>query len=316
MSFVLHPFTRSCSRGVRADRENVYELRVINSAQGEFQMNRKTMVIAIGFLLAFCLGIHFYAEWNMAQFDASLPKPPDPKQAAHAESQEAEPHAGHDQGPEEHFLLDEATHADEALRDIFASPTAWEHAEAKQLWAQLGKTPEEVLSQEALDFWREVGVTPPPPGYSYAELDDGTFNLQKENTPIVSVSILDPPEFDAQWLPDDAFHYYLSLLAIVEGEADHVLGVTSEERNIAQQTLDEFQSEWTLRTSFGFSASGVYDPDRFDLDTYNADTDRKIAELEAQLRNQLGIYKSEQERHTADWELIGEIVADIRTGGL
>ena len=279
-------------------------------------MNRKTMVIAIGILLAFCLGLHFYAEWNMAQFDASLPKPPDPKQAEHAESQEAEPHAGHDHGPEEHSLLDDATHADEALRDIFASPTAWEHAEAKQLWAQLGKTPEEVLSQEALDFWREVGVTPPPPGYSYAELDDGTFNLQKENTPIVSVGFIDPPEFDAQWLPDDAFHYYLSLLTIIEGGADHVLGVTSEERNMAQQTLDAFQREWTLRTSFGFSASGVYDPDRFDLDTYNADTDQKIAELEAQLRNQLGIYKSEQERHTIDWELIGEIVADIRTGGL
>ena len=39
-------------------------------------MNRKTMVIAIGFLLAFCLGIHFYAEWNMAQFEESLPQPP------------------------------------------------------------------------------------------------------------------------------------------------------------------------------------------------------------------------------------------------
>ena len=279
-------------------------------------MNRKTMVIAIGFLLAFCIGIHFYAEWNIAQFDASLPKPPDPEQAAHAAPQELDPHAGHDHGPEEHSLLDDATHADEALRDIFASPTAWEHAEAKALWAQLGKTPEEVLSQEALDFWREVGVTPPPPGYSYAELDDGTFNLQKENTPIVSVGFIDPPEFDAQWLPDDAFHYYLSLLTIVEGAADHVHNVTSAERNIAQQTLDEFQSEWALRTSFGFNASGVYDPDRFDLDTYNADADRKFAELEAQLRNQLGIYKSEQERNTIDWELIGEIVDDIRTGGL
>ena len=279
-------------------------------------MNRKTMVIAIGILLAFCLGVHFYAQWDMKRFDASLPKPPDPEQEAHAEPQGAEPHAGHNHGPEEHSLLDEATHADEALRDIFASPTAWEHAEAKALWAQLGKTPEEVLSQEALDFWREVGVTPPPPGYSYAELDDGMFRLHKENTPIVSVSLIDPPEFDAQWLPDDAFHYYFSLLAIVEGHADYVLGVTSEERNMAQQALDEFKREWALRTSFGFSASGVYDSDRFDLDTYNADTDLKFAELEAQLRNQLGIYKSERERHTADWDFIRELVNDIRTGGL
>ena len=85
---------------------------------------------------------------------------------------------------------------------------------------------------------------------------------------------------------------------------------------MAQQTLDEFQREWALRTSFGFSASGVYDSDRFDLDTHNADADRKFAELEAQLRNQIGIYKSEQERHTADWDFIRELVADIRTGGM
>ena len=39
-------------------------------------MNRKTMVFTIGFLLAFCLGLHFYAEWNMAQFEESLPQPP------------------------------------------------------------------------------------------------------------------------------------------------------------------------------------------------------------------------------------------------
>ena len=276
-------------------------------------MNR-TLVIAISILLAFCAGIYFWTEWQKKEFDASLPKPP-----AVEEQQVADDTAGgHWHGDEWHaepHTAEQTAQADAALREIFASPTAWEHAEAKALWAQLGKTPEDVLSQEALDFWRDVGVTPPPPGYSYAELDDGTFHLHKENTPIVSVSLIDPPEFDSQWLPDDAFHYYFSLLAIVNGHADYVLDVTSEERSIAQQALDEFQREWALRTSFGFNAIGVYDSDRFDLDTYNADSDRKFAELEAQLRNQLGIYKSEEERHTADWDFIRELVNDIRIGG-
>ena len=48
-------------------------------------MNRKTMVIAIGILLGFCAGIHFYAEWQKREFDASLPKPPSVEQEAHAE---------------------------------------------------------------------------------------------------------------------------------------------------------------------------------------------------------------------------------------
>lgn len=39
-------------------------------------MNRKTFVIAIGILIAACLGVYFYAQWDMKRFDASLPKPP------------------------------------------------------------------------------------------------------------------------------------------------------------------------------------------------------------------------------------------------
>ena len=38
-------------------------------------MNR-ILIAAIIFILAACLAVHFYAEWNMAQFDASLPQPP------------------------------------------------------------------------------------------------------------------------------------------------------------------------------------------------------------------------------------------------
>ena len=50
------------------------------------------MVIAIGILLGFCASIHFYAEWQKREFDASLPKPPAPR---------ADPHEGHDHGEEE-----------------------------------------------------------------------------------------------------------------------------------------------------------------------------------------------------------------------
>ena len=45
-------------------------------------MNRKTMVIAIAILIAFCTGIYFWAEWQKREFDASLPKPPAVKQPA------------------------------------------------------------------------------------------------------------------------------------------------------------------------------------------------------------------------------------------
>ena len=39
-------------------------------------MNRKIIIAAIGFVIAVAIGLHFYVEWEMKRFDASLPTPP------------------------------------------------------------------------------------------------------------------------------------------------------------------------------------------------------------------------------------------------
>ena len=39
-------------------------------------MNRTTLIITIGIIIAVCTGIYLYTEWEKARFDASLPKPP------------------------------------------------------------------------------------------------------------------------------------------------------------------------------------------------------------------------------------------------
>ncbi|RKU33357.1 hypothetical protein C6495_09410, partial [Candidatus Poribacteria bacterium] len=38
-------------------------------------MNRK-LIAAIVVIIAVCIGIYFWTEWEKARFDASLPKPP------------------------------------------------------------------------------------------------------------------------------------------------------------------------------------------------------------------------------------------------
>ena len=72
-------------------------------------MNRK-LIAAIGLMLAFCIGIFFYAEWEKARFKASLPEapilppkpPPTPIQNAdagghwHGDEWHAEPHGNHE----------------------------------------------------------------------------------------------------------------------------------------------------------------------------------------------------------------------------
>lgn len=58
-------------------------------------MNRKTIVIAISILIAFCASIYFWAEWQKQEFDASLPKPPEQNPAAHGTKEHVHEHNMH-----------------------------------------------------------------------------------------------------------------------------------------------------------------------------------------------------------------------------
>ena len=62
----------------------------------------------LGILLAVCLGVYFYAQWDMKRFDASLPEPPPADTAVEIPMETAgedtgdEPSAGHWHGDEWH----------------------------------------------------------------------------------------------------------------------------------------------------------------------------------------------------------------------
>ena len=65
-------------------------------------MKRK-LIVAIVVIIAVCIGIHFWTEWEKARFDASLPKPPAEDTAGghwHGDEWHAEPHAA-DEAEEE-----------------------------------------------------------------------------------------------------------------------------------------------------------------------------------------------------------------------
>ena len=80
-------------------------------------MNRKLIVAAIGFVVAVAIGSHFYVEWQVAKFDASLPTPPTEEQLGadettgghwHGDEWHAEPHADEqveDPGPYLHPIM-------------------------------------------------------------------------------------------------------------------------------------------------------------------------------------------------------------------
>ena len=285
-------------------------------------MNRKTMVIAIGFLLAFCIGIHFYAEWNMAQFDASLPKPPDPEQEAHAAPQELDPHAGHNHGPGEHPLVPPVEPSDMALNDFLASPPL-SSAEVQNLWAKSGTTPEEYYDSETLEVFKKFGVEPPPPGHTWAQLPDGTTELREKNVPYVTVRTPEttghPPVFDFGWLPDNAAPYHLALRTIaydkviVLPEGNRV-ELTSAERVRAVQMLTDFETAWAPHTDFSFGATGVYDNTISEAES-RAATDAAAEKVERELKLKLGISPDDNispARFVVDYDLVREILTEIK----
>ena len=72
-------------------------------------MNRTTLIIAIGIIIAVCTGIYFWSEWQKQEFDASLPKPPTDEQQQsaddtagghwHGDEWHAEPHVADEAPP-------------------------------------------------------------------------------------------------------------------------------------------------------------------------------------------------------------------------
>ena len=72
-------------------------------------MNRTTLIITIGIIIAICTGIYFWSEWQKQEFDASLPKPPTDEQQQsaddtagghwHGDEWHAEPHVADEAPP-------------------------------------------------------------------------------------------------------------------------------------------------------------------------------------------------------------------------
>ena len=77
-------------------------------------MNRTTLIVAIGIIIAVCTGIYFWTEWQKQEFDASLPKPPTDEQQQSADDTAG----GHWHGDEWHAEPHPAPAAAEPLVEV------------------------------------------------------------------------------------------------------------------------------------------------------------------------------------------------------
>ena len=133
-------------------------------------MNR-TLIAAIGLILAFCIGIFFYAEWQKREFDASLPEPPAPTQVQAAET-ETETEGGHWHGDEWH-AEPHTVHAEENNLAV---------QRPKRLPVKGLKNPtREQLVEANRHYYESQGLKVPPKGYHYIWDGETEEVLRDEN---------------------------------------------------------------------------------------------------------------------------------------
>lgn len=136
-------------------------------------MNRKLIVAAIGFVVAVAIGLHFWAEWEKARFDASLPEVPaieaTETNVVEAAQQET---AGH-------------LHNGTQLETPEGIPTSEHPPTGRSALSEIppgdyfdfSQFSEEQLREMAAQYWRQLDVPPPPEGYTYIWDDDPQHEL-------------------------------------------------------------------------------------------------------------------------------------------
>ena len=161
------------------------------------------------------------------------------------------------------------------------------------------------------EFMKKYGVSPPPRGYAWALMADGTYQLRARNTPHVNVAYKKKPRFNSYWLPDRAYRYYKALRVIAYNNGGGVVEVTATDQARAEGMLTTFKGSWAPQTSIALSIQGIYDGEvsAAEIKAKNA---RAAEKVERSIEQELGIDRINGDRNMIDYDLVREILADIR----
>ena len=245
-------------------------------------MNR-TLIAAIGLILAFCIGIFFYAEWQKQKFDASLPEPPAPTevQAAETETEGGHTEAGHWHGDEWHAEPHPA--GQQAENKTATQRKATSHPLVEEL---VNPTPEDIAELDR-SYFGSLGLKPPPPGYHYiwdgpdvVKRDaNGNPILQRDDEPYVQITtVIGFAPTRTQW---ERFNQLHRELADAESNGDTFRA--QQLRNDIKQLEADAQGPVP-----SMSASYAVAPED-DTDAHREEMERKMDEAAIQAYMDLGL---------------------------
>lgn len=190
----------------------------------------KSRIIRFSLLgcILFGLGIYFYTQRELKRFEESLPKAPQLVSSTTATTAENENAVAPTENAEDGHENDGASHA--APPTVVAKP----FSQREQIAVEMGLiSAEEIDAQEKAkrEFYASHGLEPPPPGYRYAKIGDGTPQLVKDKDPIIKVVWGESYENYHQ-LTDIELVRYRCLLAIDRPSVIKRYGLSQEEVNL------------------------------------------------------------------------------------
>lgn len=190
----------------------------------------KSRIIQFSLLgcILFGLGIYFYTQRELKRFEESLPKAPQLVSSTTATTAENENAVTPTENAQDGHENDGASHA--APPTVVAKP----FSQREQIALEMGLiSAEEINAQEKAkrEFYASHGLEPPPPGYRYAKIGDGTPQLVKDKDPIIKV-VWGEGYDNYHQLTDIELARYGCLLAIDRPSVIKRYGLSQEEVNL------------------------------------------------------------------------------------
>ena len=199
-----------------------------------------------------------------------------------------------------HFHDDGTWHAEPHAQDANVLPS---EAELKDFASNF-----EMSEAETEEFYRSLGLEPPPAGYTYIQNEDGSTELIKDGVPMVEIH--SRQGFDTVYLSDEDWTLYQALKGMTHENVIETRNIPAEVVEIARERLAAFEAkaQGPILTATTTTISSGPLPSQQEE---NRITDAKIAEA----YRALGItpeLRNSRSRNHMDYDLIEQLIAEFK----
>ena len=172
----------------------------------------------------------------------------------------------------------------------------------------------EISEAEREEFYRSLGLEPPPAGYTYAMYQDGTIELRKYGVPIVELH--SRQGFDVLYLGEEDWELYQALNGMTHPHVIETESIPPEVVELAKERLEALKANgqgpiFTGTTDIVWD--GLVEPSQQAAAQAEgrAAYEAKVAEAYLELGITPELRRNRNRQHM-DYDLIGQLIAEFK----